>query len=515
MEQKTPEETSQNEREKTRESTTHTHLHSIYDYDNPRRRRKRQPIPQETLSDLDKLRFEYRDKIIEKRSFESSILGYCEYDVYPDEYYEKELEILCGDMDPEQAANYLESVSLYSHALLKRLDTVRAFQYLKALGSDRPETREYAERVIAENPGTPIELEARFYIADVLPWSKDSYAEKAQAYREILGITPNSINILSPLGHVLVNDDKPVEAIQYFKQVNRMNPEAENWGLGEAYEKLGDVKTAWTYYKKALRGRAYHSPIATGSRLHIEAIEAGDPIYKPIPQETYVSVSSVPSHEHTLEHHGPQEHKHHAEVFPDDPPWEESESTSLQETQDDNDERRRAAAEAAQRAHDDFLKHQEPSQKELNDFLQWAETIMNADSPMDTNDFLMQEMEAHLKGGQAQFDPDRIVRAFETMERYGPAEGIKRLQKADPDLAKQVQRLGTHNKTQHVHLHTHGDQHREQPHLTTDVADQRNLLRQHYKDKGLVRTWGTSKFSVGWGVYPDEYYETELELLCG
>ena len=53
----------------------------------------------------------------------------------------------------------------------------------------------------------------------------------------------------------------------------------------------------------------------------------------------------------------------------------------------------------------------------------------------------MQEMEAHLKGGQAQFEPERIIRAFETMERYGSAEGIKRLQKADPDLEKQVQRL--------------------------------------------------------------------------
>ena len=92
-------------------------------------------------------------------------------------------------------------------------------------------------------------------------------------------------------------------------------------------------------------------------------------------------------------------------------------------------------------AHADFVKYQELSQKELDDFLQWAETIMNADAPMDTNNFLMKEMEAHLKGGQPQFAPDRIIRAFETLERYSPAEGIKRLQKNDPDVAAQVQRL--------------------------------------------------------------------------
>ena len=86
---------------------------------------------------------------------------------------------------------------------------------------------------------------------------------------------------------------------------------------------------------------------------------------------------------------------------------------------------------------EEFLKIRELSQKELDDFLQWAETIMNADSPMDTNNFLMKEMEAHLKGGaDPMFTPERIVRAFEIMERYGAKEGIKHLQKNDPEVAE-------------------------------------------------------------------------------
>lgn len=439
MEQKTPENTKHTARTLRGKSpgnavpvNSHTHRHQ---------RPRKQSIPQETSTRLDKLRSQYRDKIIEKRSFESPTWGYCEYDVYPDEYYEKELEILCGDMDPEQAANYLESVFLYSHALLKRLDTVCAFQYLKVLGCDRPETREYAERVIAENPGTSIELEARIYIAEKIPWSKEFYTEKAEAYKQVLEIAPNSINIISGLGCVMLNDDKPIEAISYFMQVNRLNPNAGYSGLGESYEKLGDVKTAWVYYKKAL---ANGDPQPGRMRRHIEAIEAGDPIFKPVLSAPEPVSIDAHVHEHAPHSHVSKEHAHQTEVSSDDLLWAEPESTSPQDTRYDNDERRRATA---QQTHDDFLQYQELSQKELDDFLQWAETIMNADFPMDTNNFLMKEMEAHLKGGQAQFEPDRIVRAFETIELYGPAEGIKHLQKADPDLAKQVQQLLVEKRT--------------------------------------------------------------------
>ena len=421
VERKTPGQTKQG---KIRGSTTHSHSH--YHQQRPRRH----SMPQETSSHLSKLRSQYQDQIIEKRSFESSIFGYCEYDVYPDEFYEKELEILCGDMNPEEAANYLESVGYYSPALLKLLDTIHAFKYLKEVGDRRPESREYAERVITENPSTSIELEARFYIAEVLiPALKETFTEKAQAYSAILDIVPDSTRALAGLGVTLVQDNKPTEAISYLKKQNSLDSRhpADAW-LGEAYEKLGNVKTAWVYYKKAL---ANGHPQPWRMRMHIEAIEAGVPIYKPVELTLESGSRDVDEVKHTPDPHVSQKKSDHIKVFTDDPLLVEYESTSSQESRDEYDKRRRAAAEAA---------HQELSQKELDDFLQWTETIMNADAPMDTNNFLMKEMEAHLKGGQTQFDPDRIVRAFETMERYEAAEGIKQLQKADPDLAKQMQR---------------------------------------------------------------------------
>lgn len=453
VERKTSEETSQNlqkGRGKTR-GNMHTAAHSHTP--EPQNSERRERIPQEVSKQLNQLYEQYKDKVIGTRSWESKFAGPQHEKVRPDEYYEKQLEILCGDMDPEQAADYLETLRFYSRALLKRLDTVRAYQHLKALGYDMPEVREYAERVIVENPGTSIEFEARYYIADkIIPWSKEFLAEKVAAYQAVLEIDPNFQGALSGLGAILVNNDKPAEAIPYLKKHNSVaNPghPADAW-LGQAYEKLGDVKTAWIYYKRALTRPSYHEnePLAVFMRHHIERIEVGDPIFKPVPQVPS-PVTDGHGHENPTKPHGAQERTHSTEVLPDVLSWTDLESTSPQDIQDRNAERRRAAAEAAQRAHDNFLRHQELSQKELDDFLQWTESIMNADAPMDTNNFLMKEMEAHLKGGQTQFDPDRIVRAFETMERYGAAEGIKQLQKADPDLAKQVQRLLTEKRTPH------------------------------------------------------------------
>ena len=383
---------------------------------------------------------QYRDKGL-VRTWRGRTLS-VGWGVYPDEYYERELELLCDNMDPEQAAEYLSALGIHNRALLKRLDTIRAFQYLKSLDIGNPpkgivpDAREYAERVISESPGTLNDIEARFYIAEIIPWRKEFYTEKSKAYQAVLDIDPKAINALGQLGTVLFQDDKPTEAIQYFKQVNNLNPGAGHVGLGWAYEKLGDVKTAWVYYKKAL-ANGYLDPHLL--KQHIRQIEAGDPIFKPVPQAP-LHLTDAHGHENPTEPHMSQKHIHSPKVLPDVPPWTDPESTPPQDIQDRNAERRRAAAEAVQQAHDNFLRHQELSQKELDDFLQWAETIMNAASLMDTNNFLMKEMEAHLKGGQTQFDPERIVRAFETMKRYGAAEGIKQLQKADPDLAKQMQR---------------------------------------------------------------------------
>jgi hypothetical protein len=198
---------------------------------------------------------------------------------------------------------------------------------------------------------------------------------------------------------------------------------------------LGDYKTAWVHLKKAAVLASEESFIFA----NIEAIEAGEPLIKPVQQDKVELPKQRTAPKDRRDPKFPQRDKPNTETFSDQTSW----PVEPPSTTDEGDARTEIArkSEAAKKASEEFLKIRELSQKELNDFLQWAETIMNAESPMDTNNFLMKEMEAHLKGGQAHFEPDRIVRAFEIMERYGPKEGIKHLQKNDPEVAEQVQRL--------------------------------------------------------------------------
>ena len=56
-----------------------------------------------------------------------------------------------------------------------------------------------------------------------------------------------------------------------------------------------------------------------------------------------------------------------------------------------------------------------------------------------TTNFLAKEMAAHLTGKNAQFSPQRIVRANELIKRYGYEEGLSRIIQDDPEIALQIQ----------------------------------------------------------------------------
>ena len=58
---------------------------------------------------------------------------------------------------------------------------------------------------------------------------------------------------------------------------------------------------------------------------------------------------------------------------------------------------RTEAAAAAQKAQADFARHQ---QQAFEEFLRWMETIENAKSPADLDNFLIREMALHLQDGK-------------------------------------------------------------------------------------------------------------------
>ena len=64
-------------------------------------------------------------------------------------------------------------------------------------------------------------------------------------------------------------------------------------------------------------------------------------------------------------------------------------------------------------------------------------------------------MKRHLLGKETTFDPDRIKRGFDMIQKYGREEGPKRLHSLDPDLAKRVTQnlipqIPAHNKNHSI-----------------------------------------------------------------
>lgn len=80
------------------------------------------------------------------------------------------------------------------------------------------------------------------------------------------------------------------------------------------------------------------------------------------------------------------------------------------------------------------------AQREFDDFVRWLEEIERAASPDDLDNFLMREMAKQLQGETTVFSADRMVRAQEMLQRHGESEGLRRLEKRDAELAREMAR---------------------------------------------------------------------------
>ena len=353
------------------------------------------------------------------------------------EYKEEELRRIVGDRDLEEATQFLEQHGHYNELLLSRLSNERAFDYLYAIGSPvnstkKERTRVYAERVVSADPD---HLKAQLYLADTSPRSSSSDFEAALAqYESILVDHPDSPHALIEAAQVLMNLERPFQAVEYFQKGHELGARHGHLGAGIAYQQLGDYKTAWVYLKKALQVSESHRGFLVAK--HLNAIKAGQPRIASLPIEKLDIpetgfLPTEPSHISDFDFSEPASDN----VLPpapdggvlDDP-------NNARQT----DAQAKARVQAKARFEEIRRIREQMSQQEITDFIRWAEDLMSQESAVSPTDFLEKEMAAHLTGKPAQFSPDRIVRANELIKRYGPEEGLERLQTIDPEIAGQL-----------------------------------------------------------------------------
>lgn len=361
-------------------------------------------------------------------------------------YFQEVYEAVSNGRDMETTIDILKEYGIFTDVVLEHMDSYEAFEY--ALNSSIPTDyiapttmtgpdMKYAKRVIAEDPSSPEALEAGLYLGRLL---RDPH-EKQTAYLKVLEDHPNSAMALDRLGNLL-DYDQPELAIPYLKKAAQLDPELGSDALlGVAYERLGDYKTAWTHYKRALK----HNP-NDYCIINLKAIERGEPILFPIVREpTEVPVPDSSEARQDMPALPPTEDPDTFVPLPEDDADPVSPAVPDVPTREDmaRQEAKRQASER-QALLDRMQEQQQMEQEayflELEEFINWAESIMN-DTPIDTNNFLAKELERHLSGKEATFDPDRVTRGFELIQRYGQDEGIKRLEKTDPKLAKQVKQM--------------------------------------------------------------------------
>lgn len=362
-------------------------------------------------------------------------------------YFQDVYDAVSNGRDMAATIKDLKKYGIYTDVVLEHMDSYEAFKYIIntsiAIDFKQGKAIEYAQRVTREAPRSAEALEAWFYLKRV---TKDPQEEEAYL-RSALEYHPQSIGALNGLGSLLALD-RPDEAIPYLKKANGLDAKVGNRDLGFAYQRLGDYKTAWVHLKKdhALR------PDSPYSLWHLQAIERGEPGLSPveraplhesteqgasIPQTTPSEETAIPLPEVFVD--GlviPAEVPASVQVperpSPEELARQDAEQQAFLEMLREQDEFTRRLVEDEQFRLDYF--------REVDAFIEWAESIEN-DAPIETNNFLAKEMERHLLGKKTTFEPDRIKRGFDFIQKYGQEDGIKRLQQLDPDLAKEMTHL--------------------------------------------------------------------------
>ena len=314
---------------------------------------------------------------------------------------------LRGELTPLEADELLTKKTV--EILTEGMDALRAAKYLKSLIYYSEYVEKFARQAVDEDPNS---FEA------LLLWAgyqeRDS-TESEMAYRKLVDMDPTSVDAWVGLGHSLWYNH-PEEAIEHLHKANSLDPNAGLYILGDAYQRLGEYDKALETYKKAFEIEPI--PPTFGD---IRTLEAGKYSIYPINREE-------PSLGTETEDMPIQDG-----VAPL-PPAEEPVTSETQVTLKNDHQETAPIQETVpltQQEIDDFLQQLNASGQSFDELLK---ALDKSDSLVPTE----KRIETFL---QERFSPERLNRASETLNRYGPEEGLRRLQKEDPEIAKQIGRL--------------------------------------------------------------------------
>ena len=360
----------------------------------------------------------------------------------PEEIDQGVLNLFTKGMNPEETVQFLETRRLYIPAILKQIDDARALQYVLTIyGTDtvtRDITVPIAERLLTTDPGN---LAAGFHLAEmhlvtalasatneavsfvhlggmsmvIGRATAAGRAAAAEVYRSLLPYNPDSPELLKRLGQVLW-EDKPVEAIRYLKQANRVGSANSDFRLGFAYQRVGDYDTALFHLRRFAELPAAHPVTQQRAWHHIARIEEGDPIILPIALE---SGSAAPEAVQGASDAASVQPQHTSSSAAPHGDVDDRDSRTPQHVEDGSD----AAADAARA---EFEKMRAQAQQELQKFLQGYTA----------DDRVADEMKTLTN----RYDPGRLSRAIETLSEHGAEEGLRRLKQRDPELAEQLEK---------------------------------------------------------------------------
>lgn len=186
-------------------------------------------------------------------------------------------------LDTESTVRFIVEHGIYTEAIVKYLDDYDAFRYVLEYaphGEKYPAT-DAAERVFANEPGSLKGLETGLHLAANAEDIGGDNTAAHTAYLAVMRHHPDNVDALYRLGRLFLYDEEPEGAIPLYEKANRLVPTHFNFNLGQAYDLLGDYKTAWVYFRKELNARKHpkgsHTRYSTRKFLYTYEVKQ-DPV---------------------------------------------------------------------------------------------------------------------------------------------------------------------------------------------------------------------------------------------